>query len=132
MSRTRSTTVVMNALAALLLVVATGANQLRADDDKGETFTAFGVNLSNVGTGRNARVDITIDRWSTEEEREQLRTVLVERGTEAMYRELQKMKTRWPHQGERQPWMGSALFAQRHEWQHPADRVRDRSAHLNP
>jgi hypothetical protein len=92
MSRTRSTTIVMNALAALLLVFATGANQLRAADDKGETFTAFGVNLSNVGTGRNARVDITIDRWSTEEEREQLRTVLIEQGTEALYRALQKMK----------------------------------------
>jgi hypothetical protein len=92
MSRTRSTALGMNVLAALLVAIGAGAGHLRAADDKGETFTAFAVNLSNVGTGRNGRVDITIDRWSTEEEREQLRTVLIERGTEALFRELQKMK----------------------------------------
>jgi hypothetical protein len=57
-----------------------------------QRFTAFAANMSNVGTGRTGRVDVTIDRWTTDEEREQLRTALVENGTDALYRTLQKMK----------------------------------------
>jgi hypothetical protein len=57
-----------------------------------ETFTALAADLSTTGTGGTGRVDITINRWSTAEEREQLRTVLVEKGTDAVYEALQKMK----------------------------------------
>ena len=92
MSSTQSRTFVVSLVAALLAVMVVAAPRVRADSDKGETFTAFAVNLSNIGTGRTSRVDITINRWSTEEERERLRTVLIEKGTEALYRELQDMK----------------------------------------
>src|SRR5215212_6839456 len=57
-----------------------------------ETFTALAADLSTTGNGGTGRIDITITRWSTPEEREQLRTVLVENGTEAVYTALQKMK----------------------------------------
>lgn len=61
-------------------------------DENGETFTALAADLSTTGSGRTARVDVTIDRWSTPEEREQLRVALIENGTEAVYTTLQKMK----------------------------------------
>jgi hypothetical protein len=57
-----------------------------------QQFTALAANLSNVGTGRTNRVDITIDRWSSDEERELLRVELVEKGTDALFRKLQQMK----------------------------------------
>jgi hypothetical protein len=63
-----------------------------AADAGAETFTALAADLSTTGNGRTARVDVTINRWSSPEEREQLRTVLVENGTEAVYAALQKMK----------------------------------------
>lgn len=55
-------------------------------------FTAMAANLSNIGTGRTARVDIRFTRWTTDEEREKLRTTLVEKGTEAVYDVLRQMK----------------------------------------
>src|SRR5918993_4102299 len=58
-----------------------------------ETFTALAADLSTTGNGGTGRIDITIMRWSTPEEREQLRTVLVEKGTEAVFTALQKMKS---------------------------------------
>ena len=54
---------------------------------------ALAADLSTTGNGGTGRIDITITRWSTPEEREQLRTVLVENGTEAVYTALQKMKS---------------------------------------
>jgi hypothetical protein len=41
---------------------------------------AWAVNMSNIGTGSSAVVDITIDRWSTDDERQALRTTFVEKG----------------------------------------------------
>ena len=35
-------------------------------------LTAFAINMSNVATGANAQVDININRWSTEAERQKL------------------------------------------------------------
>jgi hypothetical protein len=79
------------AVAALVLTVS-GPSAAIVSADAGEAFTAFAADLSTTGNGKTARVDITIDRWSTPEEREQLRTVLIENGTDAVYTALQKMK----------------------------------------
>jgi hypothetical protein len=43
-------------------------------------ITSWAVNMSNIGTGANAIVDITINRWSTDAERERLVTTFFEKG----------------------------------------------------
>ena len=54
-----------------------------------ETFTCFAVNL---GTGKAGRVDITINRWSTDEEREMLLTTLQEFGQDKLLAALEKIR----------------------------------------
>jgi hypothetical protein len=53
-------------------------------------ITAFAVNMSNIATGSTAVVQINIDKWSTPEEREHLITTMLERGPDALLKELQK------------------------------------------
>jgi hypothetical protein len=56
-------------------------------------ISAFAVNMSTVATGANAVVDITINSWSSPEERQHLITTMVEKGGDALLRELQKTKS---------------------------------------
>jgi hypothetical protein len=53
-------------------------------------ITAFAVNMSNIGTGSNAVVDITVNSWSTPDERQRLITTMLTKGSDALLRELQK------------------------------------------
>jgi hypothetical protein len=53
-------------------------------------ITAFAVNMSNIATGANAVVDIRINSWSTAAERQHLITTMLEKGSNALLRELQK------------------------------------------
>jgi hypothetical protein len=71
-----------------------GAAAARADQVPDAPFrmTAFAVNMSNVGRGGANTVDIQIDRWSTDAERDQLITAFNEKGPDALLRELQKTK----------------------------------------
>jgi hypothetical protein len=55
-------------------------------------ISAFAVNMSNIGTGATAQVEISIDRWSTEEERQRLIAAMLENGPDALLKELQKMR----------------------------------------
>jgi hypothetical protein len=55
-------------------------------------INAFAVNMSNIGTGRTNMVQIEIDRWSTDAEREQLNTAFATKGPDALLRALQKTK----------------------------------------
>lgn len=54
-----------------------------------EVFTAFAASL---GTGRTNVVEITVNRWSTDEEREKLLTTLQEFGQEKLLDTLQKIR----------------------------------------
>jgi hypothetical protein len=59
-----------------------------------ETFTAFAINM-NSGPS-TATVDIKVERWSTDDERQKLLSILTEikepyRANEALLKELQKM-----------------------------------------
>jgi hypothetical protein len=58
-------------------------------------ISAFAVNMSNIGTGANAVVDITINTWSTAEERERLITAMLEKGPD----DLMKVLTKAPVKG---------------------------------
>jgi hypothetical protein len=55
-------------------------------------ITSWAVNMSNIGTGANAIVDITIDRWSTDAERQGLLTTFFEKGPEKLLDALQDTK----------------------------------------
>ena len=75
-------------LAAILALPASGQSNMA----KPEKFTAFAVNVSNV-TPRAAAgpVDITINRWSTDSERDRLRGILHDKGQDALLEALQKL-----------------------------------------
>lgn len=55
-------------------------------------LTAFAVNMSNVGTGASGTVDFTINRWSTDAERDRLLSIFLERGPEKLLDALQDAK----------------------------------------
>jgi hypothetical protein len=83
------------ALAALAMAAALGApdSGVSAQNVK-ETFTAFAINM-NSGP-KTATVDITIERWSTDAERDALLSILVEekdkyKANQALLKALQKM-----------------------------------------
>ena len=53
-------------------------------------ITAFAVNMSNIGSGGNAVVEISINRWTTPEERQQLISAMLDKGSNALLSALQK------------------------------------------
>jgi hypothetical protein len=81
----------LRGLAAGILMLATTVGVgTQTTGDKLE-ITAFAVSMGTIATGANAVVDITIDRWSTAAERERLISAMLEKGSDALLRELQKM-----------------------------------------
>lgn len=55
-------------------------------------LTAVAVNVSTVGRNGATPVDITINRWTSDPERDRLVTMFKEKGSKALLEELQKMK----------------------------------------
>jgi hypothetical protein len=56
-------------------------------------LTAFAVDMSNAATRtRTGTVDIVINRWSSDEERDTARAALREAGTDGLLKALQKIK----------------------------------------
>ena len=51
---------------------------------------AFAVNMSNIGTGRTNTVLMEIDRWTTDQQQDELRTALLEQGSDKLLQALQK------------------------------------------
>jgi hypothetical protein len=89
MTHRPASTMFRNSLIGSVLAVAVA---LTAQAQSPQRFTATAAALGTVATGATARVDITINRWSTDAEVEQLHTVLVEKGVDALYTALQKTK----------------------------------------
>ena len=59
-----------------------------------EEFTAFAVNMGALtGTGATAQLIININRWSPAAERDELFTILKEKGSEAMLNRLQRARS---------------------------------------
>jgi hypothetical protein len=94
------------AVTAVLTIGQLAAQQPAADlpADKLE-IDAFAVNMSNIATGANARVAITVNQWSTEAERERLIETMLTKGSDSLLRELQKapVKGRFRIPGQRPP-----------------------------
>lgn len=57
-------------------------------------LTAFAVNMSGVGQATSGTVDITVERWSTDGERDRLLDVLVQKGSERLLSTLQGIRPR--------------------------------------
>ena len=80
--------VLSGVIVALALMPAAAGAQT---NDQKLAISAFAINMGTIGTGANAVVDITIDRWSTAQEREQLITTMLEKGPDALLKALQKV-----------------------------------------
>ncbi|MFI5178313.1 MAG: hypothetical protein ACHQO8_07110 [Vicinamibacterales bacterium] len=55
-------------------------------------LSAFAVSMANIATGANARVELVINRWSTEAERQKLITTFQEKGPDKLLDALQDTK----------------------------------------
>jgi hypothetical protein len=84
----------------LLVVLATPALlaalvpfALAQTDGAAERFTAIAVNVGNVGRTGEGTVEIVVNRWSTEAERDRLLTTLLEKGPEKLLSTLQGTKS---------------------------------------
>lgn len=78
----------------LVMAVASAAT---AQEEFRETYSAFAVFMGTANppvarTGGNATIQISVTRWTTEEERLQLFAALIEKGQGELVRALQKQK----------------------------------------
>ena len=106
------------------LALTTAPSGADAQNEKVQ-ITAFAINMSNIATGSNATVDITIDRWSTAEERENFIVTMVEQGPDALLKALQKApvkgRFRIPGLQGRDPYNLRLGHDLRYAWQVPLD-----------
>ena len=65
-----------------------------ADDSPALALHAFAMNFTGVGSGGSGELDLIIERWSTDQEREQLQGVLAENGGTALLQALQQIRPR--------------------------------------
>jgi hypothetical protein len=77
----------------LLAVAATASAQVgkQAPESGNKPIETFTARAFSVQTGQTGRVDIVINRWSTDGEREVLKGVLQAAGSQAMVQEMEKM-----------------------------------------
>ena len=54
-------------------------------------LTAFAVDMSNVGTGKSAIVEIRVTRWSSAAERQRVIQTMVDKGQDALLKMLEKL-----------------------------------------
>jgi hypothetical protein len=83
-------------LRVALLLLAIGGGQIAprasAADRAVLRLRAFAVNMSGVGPATAGVLDVAIERWSTDEERDRLHTALVQGGQQSLLSALQKLK----------------------------------------
>ena len=77
-------------LAALLAANAPIGAQTHGDP---EEFTAFAVNMGSYVVGTTANLIITVNRWTTGAERDNLFTLLREKGMSAFFNAVQRSKS---------------------------------------
>jgi hypothetical protein len=79
---------------ALVIGVGAAASPTSAEDKAVLRLRAFAVNVSGAGGPRTGTLEITIERWSTDAEKEKLRGLLIEKGSNALLKALQAIKPR--------------------------------------
>ncbi len=79
-------------VAAIAAAVFAAVPAAQSNMAKPEKFTAFAVDISNTAPRANATaVDITINRWSTDAERDRLLSIFRDKGQDALLAELQNL-----------------------------------------
>ena len=91
MSITRATRWGALAIAAALNLATSSVTVEAQGRQPLERLMATSVNMSNVGPAAPGRLEIVIERWSSERERNELIGVLREKGSDALLSKLQKM-----------------------------------------
>jgi len=76
---------------AAMLGFATPAAPRTALSDPIERYVATAVNMGVPGRAGAGTIEIAVERWSSDAERDRLLTVLLEKGSDALLSELQKM-----------------------------------------
>ena len=76
--------------AALLVGVGMGGLSGSQQAAEPEDFTALAVTMGNVGPAQPSTVDISIRRWTPDDERERLVTTLIEKGADALLEALRR------------------------------------------
>jgi hypothetical protein len=77
--------------AAVFLLVQTHGAVLAQTRGTPERFTAFAVNMGSLGRGGADTVEIVVERWSTDKERDKLMQALVEKGPDKLLDTLQDL-----------------------------------------
>jgi hypothetical protein len=54
-------------------------------------LTSWAVSMANVATGANAVIDIRVDKWSTDDERQKLIATFLDKGQDGLLSALQKV-----------------------------------------
>ena len=86
---------------ALMLVLGSTASAQEGKEEFKETYEAFAVAMGTsnppvIPTGMTTTLQINVTRWTTDEEREALFAVLVEKGQEDLVKAIQKQEeTGW-------------------------------------
>jgi hypothetical protein len=80
------------ALTAGLAAASTSTPTLAQTKGTPERFTALAVNMSNVGRSGANTIEIVVDRWSTDAERDRLLTTLMEKGADKLLDVLRDMR----------------------------------------
>jgi hypothetical protein len=81
-------------LAAVLAAVVAVPERSQGRTEPVLQLRAFAVNMTGAGRATAGTLDITIERWSTDEERAKLFAVLVERGADKLSDALHDVKPR--------------------------------------
>ena len=82
------------ALAATVMVVPAGAQSAAASATDRVRISGWALNMSNVATGANQTIQITIDSWSTPAQRQLLIDTFLEKKQDGLLRELEKQPER--------------------------------------
>jgi hypothetical protein len=81
----------MIAAAAVFVLAQARGGALAQTNGTPERFTAFAVNMGTPGPGGADIIEIVVERWSTDQERDRLMKALVEKGPEKLLDTLQDL-----------------------------------------
>jgi hypothetical protein len=75
---------------ALIGLLAADRVGSQSNDERLE-ISANAINMSNIGTGSTFRIEFTVDRWTTPDEREMLVATMQEKGPDGLLAALQRL-----------------------------------------
>jgi hypothetical protein len=79
-------------VAAIGIMLCAAPSGLAQSNAEPEEFTAFAVNMGALTVGSTATVIITVNRWSSRAEKDELFVTLREKGMKAFLEQLQRVK----------------------------------------